>query len=387
MKTNDRIYLDYQATTPVDLRVMEYMLPFFCEVFGNPHSTEHSWGWEASEAIERARCEIASYIGADTDEVFFTSGATEANNIAILGLGCNLKGNRKGILVSAIEHKSVLEPARSLANNDVRIQYIPVLANGELDISILRKMICQNIGLVSVMAVNNEIGVMQNLKQIGSLCEENGVIFHTDASQALICMDINVYDLGIDIMSFSGHKIYGPKGIGVLFIRRDVQKSVLPIMFGGGQENDIRPGTLATPLCAGLGCAVSLLNDNNADRERIKILRDELFNGLKEKLPDIRLIGPSLENRHIGNLSVLFPGVDAQLLLGAIQPYIAASSGSACTSGITGPSHVLLAIGLSPIEANCCIRFSVGRMSTQEQIYNAVKIISAKFTQIYHSSL
>lgn len=384
MKTNDHIYLDYQATTPIDPQVMEEMLRFFHEEFGNPHSSEHSWGWEANKAIERARGEIASYLGADNDEVFFTSGATEANNIAILGLRQYLKRENPMVLLSSIEHKSVFEPAIHITSNSTKVQYIPVSCNGELDISFLDRMCYDKVGLVSVMAANNEIGTLQNLKEISFICNKHSALFHSDASQALMTTDIDVYDYGIDIMSISGHKIYGPKGIGALYIKREVQKLVSPIMFGGGQESYLRPGTLPTPLCVGLGCAISLLKDKNAERERIKFLRDELFIRLKEKIPAIRLIGPSLDNRHVGNLNVLFPEVDAQLLLGAIQPHIAASSGSACTSGVTGPSHVLLAIGLSPTEASSCIRFSIGRMTTLEQINHSVEIISAKHNQICH---
>jgi len=313
---------------------MKDMLPFFGDVFGNPHS-EHGWGWDANAAIERARFQIASNIGADTDEVFFTSGATEANNIAILGLTKSPKAGRTRILVSAIEHKTVLESASSLQGNNLTLEIIPVNYDGEIDIVAFEELMSDDVILVSVMATNNEIGSLQQLKTISAICHSYGAIFHTDASQALCSIDIDVYADEIDVISLSGHKIYGPKGIGALYVRRDIQKDILPLMHGGGQESGIRPGTLPTPLCVGFGKAMSLLEEyKNTEREAIKALRNQFFSKIKQDLPDVQLIGPPLHRRHIGNINILFPGVDAHQLLGVIQPNIAASSGSACTISV-----------------------------------------------------
>lgn len=370
------VYLDYQSTTPVDPRVLEAMLPYNSQEFGNPHSSDHAWGWRAKKEVESARESIAALIGADKNEIIFTSGATEANNIAVLGIGRMLLEGKKRVLVSAIEHKSVLNSAFSLANMNCSVELIPVDSSGVIDMAYLRQELQNGVGLVSVMAVNNEIGTIQDIGLISSLVHSHGAFFHTDAAQALNCTPLNVNSMDIDLLSASGHKIYGPKGVGFLYIKHGLTKFMQPIMFGGDQELTLRPGTLPTPLCIGLGKAASFLAQNRpAEVERIAKLRNLLFEELSRGIKNLQLIGPSLENRHAGNLNIAFPGVEAHQLISLLQPNIAVSTGSACTSGIPGPSHVLSAIGLNKTEAESCLRLSVGRFTHANEVISAARMI------------
>ena len=378
------IYLDYQATTPLDPRIAEAMIPFYNQAFGNPHSLAHSYGWQANQAVEDARIEVADLISADPDEVVFTSGATEANNLAIIGLakGCDKKRNK--ILVSSIEHKSVLAPVRHLANEGFIFELIPVDIYGKIDLNWLKDNIDEKTLLVSVMAVNNEIGTIQDLSTVSSICYTVGALLHVDAAQAFPSISIDTYDQHIDFLSLSGHKIYGPKGIGALYIRRENQQFIQPLLWGGEQQAGLRPGTLPTPLCVGFGKAATLImSEGEQDNKRIKLLGAQLLQLLSARIKELELIGPPLERRHSGNLCLYFPGIDADEFIGRIQPGLAISSGSACTSGITELSHVLTSIGLSDKKNKSCLRISIGRITTAEEIERAALILSSTlFPQI-----
>jgi len=371
------VYLDYQATTPIDQRVIEMMMPYFTKYFGNPHSNEHIAGWSASKAVDIARLQVAAFIHADEDEIIFTSGATESNNLAILGTikksGCN------HLVVSEIEHKSTLECARYLASEGISVSFLPVDQTGEISTDELMQSIQGKVALVSIIGVNNEIGTIQDLKKIAQIVHENGGLLHVDAAQMPITQDINVLDLGIDLLSLSSHKVYGPKGIGALFIRRDIQKLVAPIFHGGGQEGGLRPGTLPVALIVGFGEALSIMREEGAnDRDRMSHLTRLLFNKLSEGIPGIHLNGATIENRHPGNLNIQFPGINAKTLLNTLQPVIAASTGSACSSGIPEPSYVLRSIGLTKQEAEESIRFSLGRFTVESEINQTANHIIQK---------
>lgn len=378
MSTLERIYLDNQASTPVDPRVLQAMLPYFKESFGNPHSSEHAWGWKAHESVEIARGEIASLIGAYTDEIIFTSGATEANNIAILGIGRALPVDKRRILVSEIEHKCILNTARSLLNEYCTVGFIPVDNNGSVNVNwMVDELNKGDVGLVSIMAVNNEIGTVQDLSLLSKLIKSYGAFFHTDAAQAFPTVNIDVTEIEIDLISMSAHKMYGPKGIGALYIKRGHAKKMKPILFGGDQEQSLRPGTLPVPLCVGMGFSASILSGNSIEESKItKELRNLLYDELVRKLPNIRLIGPQFSNRHSGNLNIMFPDVDSHQLIGLLQPNIAISTGSACTSGVTGASHVLEAICLDRRDAESCVRISIGRFTSRDEIMLAASMIA-----------
>nr|CAM76378.1 Aminotransferase, class V [Magnetospirillum gryphiswaldense MSR-1] len=282
------IYLDYQATTPCDPRVVDKMLPYFTEKFGNPHSRNHAYGWEAEEAVEVAREQIAAIIGADAKEIIFTSGATESNNLAIKGVAHFYKDKRDHIVTVVTEHKCVLDTCRHLEQEGFKVTYLPVKANGLIDMAELEAVVTDKTAIVSVMGVNNEIGVIQPLAEIGALCRKKGAFFHTDCAQAVGKIPLDVNAMNIDLMSISGHKIYGPKGVGALFVRRRPRVRIVPMINGGGQERGMRSGTLATPLCVGLGeaCAIAKA-EMAAETERLHGLRDRLLNGLKARLPEI----------------------------------------------------------------------------------------------------
>lgn len=371
-----QIYMDYQATTPTDPRVVATMQPYWSEIYGNPHSAEHAFGWTADAAIETARAQVAGLIGADPDEIIFTSGATEANNLAVLGIARASPIERRRIVVSAIEHKCVLAAARAAAEDGFEIIVVPVRADGLVDVAALAEVIDTRVALVAVMAVNNEIGSIQPLREIAALCAAVGAVFHSDAAQALGVLPINVANLGVDLMSLSAHKAYGPKGIGALYVRRGLWIRPRPILHGGGQEAGLRSGTLPTPLCVGFGEACRILEDErDADVACIGKLRDRFLAKLLAALPSVEVNG-TLFDRHPGNLNVRFPAIDASVLLQNLHPHVAASTGSACTSGQQEPSHVLRAIGLSPQDAGDCVRFSIGRFTTECDIDHAVAHIS-----------
>jgi cysteine desulfurase len=370
-----QIYMDYQATTPTDPRVVAAMLPYWSELYGNPHSADHAFGWEADAAVEAARAQIAELVGADPDEIIFTSGATEANNLAVLGIARASPPERRRIVVSAIEHKCVLAAARAAAHEGFEVVMVPVDAGGVVDMAALVRLMDTRVALVSVMAANNEIGSVQPLPEIAALCAGVGAVFHSDAAQALSVLPVNVAGSGVDLMSLSAHKAYGPKGLGALYVRRSLRVRPHPILHGGGQEGGLRAGTLPTPLCVGFGEACRILiHERDGDAARVGALRDSFLTQLRAGVPSIAVNGP-LAHRHPGNLNLRFPAVDASALLQNLHPNVAASSGSACTSGQPEPSHVLAALGLSASQSNESIRFSIGRFTTDDDISIAVRHI------------
>ena len=372
------IYADYQATTPVDPRVAEQMAPHWSESFGNPHSNDHVIGWRAADAVREAASSVAGLIGADPDEVIFTSGATEANNLALLGLARRAPLDRRRILVSAIEHKCVLAAARSLAEREgFAVEVVPVDGEGFVDLDALEKMVDETVLVVSVMAVNNEVGTIQDIESISKVLLPYGVLFHCDAAQAPCAMDVGSFASHADLISLSGHKVYGPQGVGALYIRRDVQDRIEPIIYGGGQQGGLRSGTVPTPLCVGVAAAVDILRspEGQEERKRVAGQRDSFVRLLQEGIPSLTINGPTGERRHPGNANVRFDGLVAQDILGSLQPHLAASTGAACTSSIPEPSHVLTALGLSTAEAESSIRFSFGRFTTDDETEAAAHLI------------
>lgn len=376
------IYLDHQASTPILPSVQNAMQPYWAELHGNPHSSEHSTGWTASKAVALARSQVANLIGADPDEIIFTSGATEANNLAIKGFSIpdNKQRRRNKILVSATEHKCVLESAAYVARtHGYSLQEIPVDGAGYVNLEVLREMLTENVLLVSVTLVNNEIGTIQNIEIIANLCREVGAIFHSDFAQAPSAVDLSVYFNFADAISLSGHKFGGPMGIGALYVSRELLNNLEPLFHGGGQESGLRSGTLALPLCVGLGSAAEFAasDDGTASRERISHLRDRFVNGLLSASPHIFLNGEDLDLRHPGNANLRFEGHDAGNILQRLQPIVSASTGSACSSGVTDPSYVLQAIGLTSNEAQSSIRFSFGHTNTSEDVQSATDALFA----------
>ena len=361
------IYLDYQSTTPTDPRVLEAMLPYFFDKPGNPHSQTHGYGREAQDAVEAARAKIAAIIGADAREIIFTSGATESNNLALKG-AAQFYGNEKSrIITTTTEHKCVIETCRNLGSNGHDIVFLPVRKSGLIDLEKLAAEITNDTLLVSVMAAHNEIGVIQQVASIGDLCRKNGVLFHTDSAQAVGKIPINVNTMNIDLMRISGHKMYGPKGIGALYVRRRPRVRLNPQIDGGGQERNLRSGTLPTPLCVGLGTACQIASDELVqEAQRTGDLRDFLYEGIAERLTDVTVNG-DLNHRLPGNLNLSFADLDSETIISAL-PDIAISSGSACTSNSIEPSYVIRALGLSEEIARNSFRFGIGRFTTKAEI-------------------
>ena len=372
IRRNDQpIYLDYQATTPMDPRVLEAMMPYFTHKFGNSGSRSHAYGWEAEEGTEKARAQVAKLIGADEKEVIFTSGATESNNLAIRGVAEFYKDRKNHIITTVTEHKCVLDTCRHLEQQGFEVTYLPVRQDGLLDLDVLRAAITDKTVLVSVMAVNNEIGVIQPLAEIGKICREKKVFFHTDAAQAAGKIPLDVEALNIDLMSISGHKIYGPKGIGALYVRRKPRVRLVPMIVGGGQERGFRSGTLPTPLCVGLGEAAEIcMKEMDAEAKRLKKLQDRMLNGLRDKLTDI-VVNGDLEQRIPGNLNISFAYVEGESLMMGIKN-LAVSSGSACTSASLEPSYVLRALGVEEEMAHTSLRIGLGRFTTEHEVDTAV---------------
>jgi len=370
------IYLDYQASTPCDPRVIEAMLPFFGERFGNPHSIHHYHGQQAEAAVERARGQIAELIGAEAREIVFTSGATEANNLAVKGAARFLKSRRPHVISCVTEHKCVLESGRRLEREGVRVTWLPVGSDGLVDLDRLAAAMDGETALVSIMAVNNEIGVIQPIAEIGALCRDRGVLFHTDAAQAVGKIPIDVAAMKIDLLSISGHKLYGPMGVGALYVRRRPRVRLEPLFDGGGQERGIRSGTLPGPLCVGLGAACAIAQgEMTVEAVRLTALRDRLLGAITARLPDVHVNGAA--DRHIpGNLNLSFAGIDAEALMQAM-PGLSVSTGSACTSASVEPSYVLRALGLSDAAARGALRFGLGRPTTEDEIDVAAEIIVA----------
>ena len=376
MNQSKTIYADYQATTPLDPQVLERMLPFWKDSFGNPHSSDHIVGWNAAEAVRQSQTSVASLIGADQDEIIFTSGATEANNLALLGIARNAPPNRRRILVSAIEHKCVLASARTLQDREgFTVEVIPVDEYGLVNIAALKEMLDESVLVASVMAVNNEIGTIQDVPTIAATLAEWGILFHCDAAQAPCAMDLSGIAQHADLISLSAHKFYGPQGIGALFVRRYLQSDLEPVIYGGGQQQGLRSGTLPVALCAGMAAAAGLIMENGADeRKRIGALRDRFTALLQDGGAEVRINGPVGDCRHPGNANLRFDSCSAHDILGALQPDLAASTGAACTSGLPEPSHVLRAIGLTADEAESSIRFSFGRFTRDEDISKAAAL-------------
>ena len=381
------IYLDNQATTPVDPRVLEAMLPYFTEIFGNPHSTSHPYGWVAAEAIERARGEIAALIGADSREIVFTSGATESNNLAIKGAAHFARAHPAGerardrIVTLQTEHKCVLESCKELEREGLGVTYLPVEPNGLVSLSALEAALTERTLLVSVMAAHNEIGVIQPLAEIGRLCRSMGVLFHSDAAQAVGKIPLDVDVMRIDLLSISGHKIYGPKGVGALYVRRRPRVRLLPLIDGGGQERGLRSGTLPTPLCVGLGRAAAIAGAEMAEEaERLRRHRDHLLRDLSRRIPGLTLNGDA-ERRLPGSLNLTIPGIPAPDLIEA-TPSVAISTGSACTSASIEPSYVLRALGLPDEVANASIRIGLGRYTTAAEVDFAADVLSAAVSRL-----
>ena len=378
MKT---LYFDYSATTPVDPRVAEKMIPYLTEHFGNPASRSHPFGWEAEEAVETARGHVAALVGADPKEIVFTSGATESNNLAIKGAGHFYSGTKgKHIITVRTEHKAVLDTVREMERQGFEATYLNVKENGLLDLDEFRAAIRPDTVLASVMAVNNEIGVIQDIAAIGKICREKGVIFHVDAAQATGKMPIDLKTLPVDLMSFSAHKTYGPKGIGALYVRRKPRIRLEAQMHGGGHERGMRSGTLATHQIVGMGEAFRIAREEMAtENERIRMLRDRLYNGLKD-IEEVHLNG-DMDQRVPHNLNVSFNFVEGESLIMAIKD-LAVSSGSACTSASLEPSYVLRALGRSDELAHSSIRFSIGRFTTEEEVDYAIKLLHEKIGKL-----
>ncbi|XP_052818701.1 cysteine desulfurase-like [Mya arenaria] len=369
------LYLDAQATTPLDPRVLDTMLPYLVSYYGNPHSRTHAYGWETEAAVETARKQVADCIGADPREVVFTSGATESNNISVKGAARFYKSKKKHVITTQTEHKCVLDSCRALEGEGFEVTYLPVQTNGLIDLKELEAAIRPDTVLVSIMTVNNEIGVRQPMEEIGALCRSNKVFFHTDAAQAVGKIPMDVNKMNIDLMSISGHKIYGPKGVGALYVRRRPRVRVEAPQSGGGQERGMRSGTLPTPLCVGLGAACELaMQEMEYDHVRISRLADRLIDRITSQLPQVIRNGDP-EHSYPGCVNLSFAFVEGESLLMALKD-IALSSGSACTSASLEPSYVLRAIGADDDLAHSSIRFGIGRFTTEDEIdYTAAKCV------------
>jgi cysteine desulfurase len=375
--------LDYQATTPVDPRVVDAMLPWFSERFGNAHSSQHAFGAEAAQGVEKARSQIAELVGAQAREIVFTSGATESNNLAIKGAARFAQRHGKGnhIVTFETEHKCVLESCIVLADEGIRTTVLKVGADGLIDLDMLADAIEDDTVLVSALAANNEIGVLQPMAEIGKLCRERGVLFHTDAAQAAGKIPIDVEAMSIDLMSVSGHKLYAPKGVGVLYIRRRPRARLLAEITGGGQERGARSGTLAVPLIVAMGMACEIADQEMAQESgRLIEFRRSMLAQLQEKVPDL-VVNGHMEQRLAGNLNIGFPDIDVLALMRDLDD-VAISTGSACTSESVEPSYVLQALGLPRSVSAGSIRIGFGRFTTQSEIdYAARRIAEAVVAQ------
>lgn len=361
------VYLDHQATTPTDAHVVEAMLPYFGDKFGNPHSAQHAYGWEAEEGVEAARAQIAALIGAKPQEIIFTSGATESNNIAIQGAARFHGARKRRIVTCTTEHKCVLESCRGQQDQGFEIVILPVPSSGILDPQAVAEAIDDNTALVSIMAVNNEIGVLQPMAEIGAICAARGVLFHTDAAQATGKIPLDTEAMHIDLLSISGHKMYAPMGVGALYVRRRPRARISPLFAGGGQERGLRSGTLPAPLCVGLGAAAELAAREMAEEApRLAGLRDRLYAAIRAGLDGVTFNGDP-ERRVAGNLNLSFAGIGGADLIAAFDD-LAVSSGSACTTASIEPSYVLRAIGVPDMLAHASVRFGLGRATTEAQV-------------------
>jgi cysteine desulfurase len=374
------IYLDYSATTPVDPRVAKKMIPYLTELFGNPASRSHSFGWAAEDAVETARAEVARLLNCDPKEIIWTSGATESDNLALKGAAQFYKTRGKHIITVKTEHKAVLDTCRELEREGFEVTYLPVMDNGLIDLDVFKSALRPDTILVSVMLVNNEIGVIQDIPTIGAICREKGIIFHVDAAQATGKVVIDLEKLPVDLMSLSAHKTYGPKGIGALYVRRKPRVRLEAQMHGGGHERGFRSGTLATHQIVGMGEAYRIAREEMAsENERVRMLRDRLWKGL-QGIEEVYLNG-DLEQRVPHNLNVSFNFVEGESLIMGIKE-LAVSSGSACTSASLEPSYVLRALGRNDELAHSSIRFTIGRFTTEAQIDYAVALLREKIGKL-----
>ena len=374
------IYLDYSATTPVDPRVAQKMIPWLTEHFGNPASRSHAFGWEAEKAVEDAREQVAALVNADAKEIIWTSGATESNNLAIKGAAHFYQGKGKHVITVKTEHKAVLDTVRELEREGFEATYLDVQENGLIDLEVLKAAIRPDTILISVMFVNNEIGVVQPIAEIGELCREKGIVFHVDAAQATGKVDIDLARLKVDLMSFSAHKTYGPKGIGALYVRRKPRVRLEAQMHGGGHERGLRSGTLATHQIVGMGEAFRIAREEMAgENARITKLRDKLLAGLTDI--EATYVNGDLEQRVPHNLNISFAYVEGESLIMAIKD-IAVSSGSACTSASLEPSYVLRALGRNDELAHSSIRFTIGRFTTEEEVDFTIDLLHKKIGKL-----
>ncbi|WP_088141192.1 IscS subfamily cysteine desulfurase [Achromobacter xylosoxidans] len=374
--TTRPIYLDYSATTPVDPRVVDKMVPWLYENFGNPASRSHAFGWESEEAVERAREEVAKLVNADPREIVWTSGATESNNLAIKGAANFYQERGKHIVTVKTEHKAVLDTCRELERQGFEVTYLDVKDNGLIDLDTFKAALRPDTVLASVMMVNNEIGVIQDVATLGEICREKGIIFHVDAAQATGKVEIDLQKLKVDLMSFSAHKTYGPKGIGALYVRRKPRIRIEAQMHGGGHERGFRSGTLATHQIVGMGEAFRLAREEmGTENERIRMLRDRLWAGLSQ-IEEVYLNG-DMDQRVPHNLNVSFNYVEGESLIMAIKE-LAVSSGSACTSASLEPSYVLRALGRNDELAHSSIRFTLGRFTTEKEVDYAIELLKSR---------
>ncbi|MDE1183920.1 IscS subfamily cysteine desulfurase [Paraburkholderia sp.] len=374
------IYMDYSATTPVDPRVVDKMIPYLREQFGNPASRSHAYGWDAERAVEEARENVAALVHADPREIVWTSGATESNNLAIKGAAHFYKGKGKHIITVKTEHKAVLDTTRELEREGFEVTYLDVKDDGLLDLDVFKAAIRPDTILVSVMHVNNEIGVVQDIAAIGEITREKGIIFHVDAAQATGKVEIDLQKLKVDLMSFSAHKTYGPKGIGALFVRRKPRIRIEAQMHGGGHERGMRSGTLATHQIVGMGEAFRIAREEMAtENERIRMLRDRLLRGLSEM--EETYVNGDMDHRVPHNLNISFNFVEGESLIMAVKD-VAVSSGSACTSASLEPSYVLRALGRNDELAHSSIRFTVGRFTTEQDVDYVINLLKSKIAKL-----
>ena len=374
------IYLDYSATTPIDPRVVEAMIPYLSEHFGNPASRSHAYGWEAEKAVELARADVAALVNADPKEIVWTSGATESDNLAIKGAAQFYQSKGKHIITLKTEHKAVLDTCRELERQGFEVTYLDVQEDGLLNLDAFRAALRDDTTVVSVMMVNNEVGVVQPIEEIGEICRERGIIFHVDAAQATGKVDIDLQKLKVDLMSFSAHKTYGPKGIGALYVRRKPRVRLIAQMHGGGHERGMRSGTLAAHQIVGMGVAFRLAREEMAtENVRIGLLRDKLMNGLTDI--EATYVNGDITRRVPHNLNISFAYVEGESLIMAIKD-VAVSSGSACTSASLEPSYVLRALGRNDELAHSSIRFSIGRFTTEEEVDFTIDLLHRKISKL-----
>ena len=375
--TNKIIYLDHHATTPVDPRVLETMLPYFTEIYGNAASIDHEYGFDAKRAVDKSREQIANTINAQPEEIIFTSGATESDNLAIIGTAQKQSKKGKHIITCVTEHKAVLDTCKFLETKGWQISYLPVDQYGLVDPDNVRKAINPETILISIMAANNEIGTIHPIAEVGKIAKEHGILFHTDAAQAVGRIPIDVQAMNIDLMSVSGHKICGPKGIGALFVRKSHPNARVVIqMHGGGHERNMRSGTLNVPGIVGLGEAVDIARQEMPkERKRLQQLRDQLWEGLKNEIEGVQLNGHPTQRLH-HNLNVAIPGIESRSFVVQLKEVLAISTGSACTTATVEPSHVIMALGYGEERAHQSVRFGLGRRTTKNETQEVINLIS-----------